>query len=180
MAASNANLEENIKEERFRQDLYFRLNVLRIEMPPLRARPEDIPSIVRALLNRLGARSEQNVPLQVSAEALGMLVGMDWPGNVRELANALERGFTKAVAEVHGKIPPNGLRIELAHLGRSEREDAGLSFRDAKAAAVREWTVATIKSALAGSNGNVTHAARALKMQRTAMLKLMKKYDVRR
>ncbi len=89
IAATNRDLEEDIKTGRFRSDLYYRLNVIQLRLPPLRERKEDIPLLARHFLDRRSA--ETGTPLRLSEEAEGVLVDYDWPGNVRELENALER-----------------------------------------------------------------------------------------
>ena len=89
VAATNRNLEEEVRQGRFREDLYYRLNVMPIKLPPLRERLEDIPDLARFLVEKLSAR--QGRELKISEGALRMLLGHDWPGNVRELENCLER-----------------------------------------------------------------------------------------
>ncbi len=91
VAATNRPLEEALRERRFRPDLYYRLNVIRIEIPPLRERREDIEPLVDALLRRACATVGRDTLLGVSAEAMHWLVRQEWPGNVRELANTIER-----------------------------------------------------------------------------------------
>jgi Nif-specific regulatory protein len=89
IAATNRPLEQEIEEGRFREDLYYRLNVLPVQMPPLRERKEDIPDLVRFMAQRIGAK--QGRSLEVTESALRLLVRHDWPGNVRELENTVER-----------------------------------------------------------------------------------------
>src|SRR5438093_3783970 len=90
VAATNSNLEEEVKTGRFRQDLYYRLNVLRIDLPPLRNRREDIPLLASAFLLEIAAQLGRPVPI-LRAGAMAELAGYPWPGNVRELRNVLER-----------------------------------------------------------------------------------------
>jgi DNA-binding NtrC family response regulator len=92
VAATNADLAEEARAGRFRQDLYYRLNVLRIELPPLRSRTEDIPLLAAAFVKEISARLGRPAPA-LSARAMGELTAYDWPGNVRELRNALERAL---------------------------------------------------------------------------------------
>lgn len=99
VAATNKNLENEVKEGRFREDLYYRLNVMPILMPPLRERVEDIPELVRFLVGKI-ARG-QGRELSVDDSALRSLMGYAWPGNVRELENCLERA---SVMSEHGAI----------------------------------------------------------------------------
>lgn len=92
VAATNQSLEDALRERRFRPDLYYRLNVIRLEIPPLRERRDDIPVLVDALIARIGARLGREL-VAVSAGAMRALLAHDWPGNVRELANVLERAL---------------------------------------------------------------------------------------
>ena len=106
IAATNRDLEEEIRKGSFRSDLYYRLNVIQLRLPPLRERKEDIELLALHFLERLAGREEVGVPRVLSPEALDVLMGYDWPGNVRELENALERA---AVVAVGGAIVPQGL-----------------------------------------------------------------------
>jgi transcriptional regulator with GAF, ATPase, and Fis domain len=90
VAASNRDLKVGIKEGWFREDLYYRLNVIPIHLPPLRERREDIPALVDHFLNVCNARNRTNVS-RLTREVLDLLVSYDWPGNVRELENCIER-----------------------------------------------------------------------------------------
>ena len=99
VAATNADLAEEVRAGRFRQDLYYRLNVLRIELPPLRSRSEDIPLLAAAFLKEISARLGRPAPA-LSARAMGELRAYPWPGNVRELRNALERALILSSGEV--------------------------------------------------------------------------------
>lgn len=90
IAATNRNLEQEVAEKRFREDLFYRLNVVRIEVPPLRERKRDIPAISLAILKKIAAR-ENMVPPSISQEAMQLLENYSWPGNIRELENSLHR-----------------------------------------------------------------------------------------
>src|SRR5690242_1913080 len=98
IAASNRDLESEVRAGRFRQDLYYRLNVVHLALPPLRARPEDIPLLVEHFLQRF-SREYRVAPKRFAAEAMERLRAYGWPGNVRELQNAIERAFALAVAD---------------------------------------------------------------------------------
>src|SRR5216110_3069084 len=95
IAATNKNLEKLVREGKFRDDLYFRLNVVRITMPPLRARKEDIPLLVRSFLRHFSKANEKPL-LDITADAMNTLLAYDWPGNVRELRTAIEHGVGMA------------------------------------------------------------------------------------
>lgn len=98
IAATNQHLEEAIKTKQFREDLYYRLNVIRIDLPPLRERAEDIPLLARYFLAKFGKRMEKDIR-KITDEAMEVLVNYSWPGNIRELENALERAVVVAEAE---------------------------------------------------------------------------------
>jgi len=100
IAATNRNLEEEVTEGKFREDLYYRLNVMPINMPPLRDRSEDIPALSEFLLSRI-SEQQGGRPLEIKESAIRILMKHDWPGNVRELANCLERA---AIMSPNGSI----------------------------------------------------------------------------
>ncbi|WP_435008157.1 sigma-54-dependent transcriptional regulator [Tundrisphaera lichenicola] len=98
VAATNKSLEKEVKEGKFREDLYYRLNVIKIDVPPLRDRPEDIPLLITHFLNKYARTNEQ--AKKVSPEAMERLIGYRWPGNIRELENAIERAAVTTVGDV--------------------------------------------------------------------------------
>ncbi|MEZ5428027.1 MAG: sigma-54 dependent transcriptional regulator [Pyrinomonadaceae bacterium] len=106
IAATNKNLEEEVAENRFREDLFYRLNVIEIDLPPLRARREDIPLLVKHFVGKI-AREQNADEKAVSREALSALINYNWPGNVRELQNAVERAFILSNREIEtDNLPP--------------------------------------------------------------------------
>src|SRR5881392_991875 len=114
IAATNKNLEQLVREGKFRDDLYFRLNVVRITMPPLRARKEDIPLLVRSFLRHFSKANEKPV-LDLTPDAMNTLLAYDWPGNVRELRTAIE----------HGVVMASGPKVTIRDLPRRIRESVG-------------------------------------------------------
>src|SRR5881409_2233496 len=114
IAATNKNLEQLVREGKFRDDLYFRLNVVRITMPPLRARKEDIPLLVRSFLRHFSKANEKPL-LDITADAMNTLLAYDWPGNVRELRTAIE----------HGVVMASGPKVTLRDLPMAVRQTAG-------------------------------------------------------
>ena len=107
IAATNLNLAEEVKAKRFREDLYYRLNVIEIRLPPLRERREDIPLLVEAFLQKCAQSSHRPVR-GVAESALALLIDYAWPGNVRELENVIERAVTLSRSEKIGAddLPP--------------------------------------------------------------------------
>src|SRR5207247_11347649 len=96
LCATNCDLREMIKEDRFREDLYFRINTFEIHLPPLRERRQDIPELARHLLGRAARRPPEQVANLLSGEAIDVLLEHDWPGNVREMANVMEHAYILA------------------------------------------------------------------------------------
>ncbi len=164
VAATNRSLEEAIKAGRFREDLYYRLNVLTIDLPPLRDRREDIPELVEHFLTTrpLGA-----TPHRVQPEALKALVNYDWPGNVRELANVLERA--QILAEGH-LITTDDLPESVVESGPAA---AGADEDPRHLSAVERRHVQEV---LEQTNGNKVQAARTLGISRRALYRLLEKY----
>jgi two-component system response regulator AtoC len=173
VAATARDLENEVAGGRFREDLFYRLNVLRVAVPPLRERREDIPLLVDHFLARF--RDALAKPVRgIADEALARLVAHAWPGNVRELENVLERAVILARDETIG------LRELPANLGVAEAapgaESAGdFSLRRARRAAESE----VIRRALRETGGNRTHAARLLGVSHRALLYKLKEYGIR-
>jgi two-component system, NtrC family, response regulator AtoC len=165
IAATNRDLASSIKEGRFREDLFYRLNVIPIALPPLRERKEDIPFLSEYFLRRSAAETKKNV-IGISEDAQAMLVAYEWPGNVRELANVIER------AVVLGQGPEiSTYDLPLDPITVSEKNGGeGLSYRQALEIAKREVVV----RALAQTDGNRAAAARLLGLHKTHLLNLIK------
>ncbi len=170
IAATNQNLEDLMTAGRFRKDLYYRLNVIALHIPPLRERPEDILPIADHLLQRMGEeilRSE----IVISERAAIALRRHDWPGNVRELSNVLER----AIASTGGaSLHLNDLPFYLHDLERSGVRGNPSSIREIQAVAERE----AIQFALKETGNNKARAARRLGIHRTLLYKKMKKHGL--
>jgi DNA-binding NtrC family response regulator len=175
LTATNADLAKRVAEGFFREDLYYRLDVLRVHMPALREHPEDIPAIAAAILERIASStSPQGLFPNLAPEALAALVTRPWPGNVRELHNALEKGLAKALASSR-----TALRIEASDLGlEANGAILDVPFREGRARAAEEWSRKAVAAALAASEGNVTRAAELLRMNTSALFRLIKRYGL--
>src|SRR5437867_184323 len=168
IAATNKNLEQLVKQGKFRDDLYFRLNVVRIIMPPLRERKEDIPLLVRAFLHQFSKANKKPL-LELAPDAMDALLAYDWPGNVRELRTAIE----------HGVVMATGPKITLRDLPIAVRQAAtaklpgGVSVQafEEKTSPLdlHEAERKLIAQALAATNGNVTAAAKKLGISRRTL-----------
>jgi DNA-binding NtrC family response regulator len=163
VAATNRPLEEEIKAGRFREDLYYRLNVITIQLLPLRERRQDIPELVEHFLT---SRQIGPTRYRIEPEALEALVRYDWPGNVRELANVLERA--QILAEDHV--------ITLDDLPENLVESPAAEIRSADPDHLREVERRHVLEILQRVKGNKVHAARALGISRRALYRLIAKY----
>jgi DNA-binding NtrC family response regulator/tetratricopeptide (TPR) repeat protein len=174
VAATNANLDQLVADGRFREDLYYRLNVIRINIPPLRERREEIPALVEHFLERFG-RELQKPLLRVAEETLEYLVLYRWPGNVRQLANEIRR--LAAMAEPGGVIMPAHLSNEIAEsrrtlpANRSPRlfDEVVTRIDQPLSAAVEHIERAAIQRALAMTDGHLDEAARLLGLSRKGL-----------
>jgi DNA-binding NtrC family response regulator len=178
IAATNRDLEAAIESGGFREDLYYRLNVVPIELPPLRDRAEDIPLLVVHFLEKFNERLNKNVE-RLSEGALEVLAAYAWPGNIRELENIIERTLLFADGEVveKGDLPPDlvaraqpGATARVSELlAERPAEGEGVSMKDIVRQATAEIEKDLIVRALEETGGNVTHAARHLKISRKSL-----------
>jgi DNA-binding NtrC family response regulator len=169
IAATNRELSSAIKEGRFREDLYYRLNVIPISLPRLRERREDIPVLAQYFLRRFALETKKNFT-GIEAEAEAKLVAYEWPGNVRELANVIERAVVlgQGPEVTLDDLPPRIVYSE------AERTSEGLSYR----AAVDAARADVIRRTLATTRGNRAAAARILGLHKTHLLNLMKSLGI--
>ncbi|MBX7222844.1 MAG: sigma 54-interacting transcriptional regulator [Blastocatellia bacterium] len=170
LAATNRDLEKDAERGTFREDLYHRLNVIRIEVPPLRERPEDIPLIARYVLAECAKKENKDVAF--SEAALDALCSYNWPGNVRQLKNEIERAVI--MAEPEAVLVPEDFSTELRHrpsISGSFRLRAGSESTKAQtlAAAIEEVEKRVITDALRRHNGNISRVARELDISRNGL-----------
>jgi len=170
ISATNQNLEMLLEQKRFRKDLFYRLNVIPLHIPPLKERQADILAIARHLLEQM-AREASLLDVKLSEEAQQILFDHAWPGNVRELSNVLERTLSFLEGDViHAEDLPFYLRR-----GRSEGKPSGtLNIRDVRAGAEKK----AILEALKASRNNKAAAARALGIHRTLLYKKIQQYRI--
>jgi DNA-binding NtrC family response regulator len=183
VTASNRDLSEMVKEGVFREDLYYRLNVVPIFLPPLRQRPGDIPLLAMALLERCCKKLEVNV-LGFTPEAMAMMENHSWPGNVRELRNIVER---MAILCDSDRIEPRHLPPEIRQavprgssaqqLPRTWEEFKKLK-QQVRDNAVQDLECRFITEALRRTEGNVSKAAEEIGIQRTNLHALIRKYGL--
>ncbi|BCS96090.1 acetoacetate metabolism regulatory protein AtoC [Desulfoluna limicola] len=174
IAASNKDLSESIREGRFREDLYYRLNVVQISIPPLRERREDIPLLVDHFISRCNEETGKQVQ-QVSEDAFSQLSGYAWPGNVRELENAVERAVVMGQG---GVIMSEDLPVSLQGLNAG----AAIPALDIKGGSLKEMMEGVeadiLKNALDETGWNRVKTAEKLKMSRKALIYKIEKYGL--
>jgi DNA-binding NtrC family response regulator/pSer/pThr/pTyr-binding forkhead associated (FHA) protein len=168
IAATHRDLREQVQAGRFREDLFFRLSVLSIRVPPLRERQEDLPLLARSLLGRIAARLGRRVP-ELAGSAQEALGSWDYPGNVRELANVLERMLVLRDPFDLAPVDGDDVRAALAHGLRPELGDPSARTEANLADAVARTERASIEAALRRARGVKSHAARLLGISRPTL-----------
>jgi DNA-binding NtrC family response regulator len=169
IAATNRDLEQSVKNRAFREDLYHRLNVIAITLPPLRERKEDIPILANYFLQRFSAEAKKNFS-EIAASTHEKLLAYRWPGNVRELANVIERAVVLGEGPI---LTAHHLPVRV--LGSQPRPaKEALSYHDA----INTYRRELIVTALATAQGNRAAAAKALGLHRTHLLKIMRALQI--
>ncbi|MGB9823074.1 MULTISPECIES: sigma-54-dependent transcriptional regulator [Thermodesulfovibrio] len=167
ISATNRNLEKLVKEGTFREDLYWRLNVVRINLPPLRERKEDIPLLVNHFLNKYSRENNKPIP-QLDPEIMNALINYDWHGNVRELANVIERAVV---------LSPSGI-ISMKHLPRRIQEQSGWTSLKENSLNLLEVEKSLILKALNSTGWNQTKTAQILGISRKQLRTKMKNHGL--
>jgi transcriptional regulator with GAF, ATPase, and Fis domain len=180
VAATKRNLKMEVERGKFREDLYFRLAVVPVTLPPLRERREDVRALVLALLERLRG---DGPPFEVEPSLLVALEAHEWPGNVRELRNVLERAAYLARARGEVRLGLGHAPLAVAGAREADEEpvfafEAGLSYRDTKARFEETFERHYVAWLLARHEGNVSAAAREAEMDRKYLHKLVKKHGL--
>jgi len=192
IAATHRHLEEQIKEGEFREDLYYRLNVFPIDVPPLRERRDDIALLINEIINRI--EKENRGSVRLSRQAMAMLSLYDWPGNVRELANLIERlailyphGVVDVkdlpqkyisedadLASIPTSLPASDSATNEAEVMAKSLPDGGLDMKKY----LTDIEISLIEQALTETNNVVARAANLLHMRRTTLVEKMRKYEI--
>ena len=179
VAATNADMQEGIKKGTFRKDLYFRLAVVTIELPPLRERRSDIPLLMDSFLKQLSARNNRPIPI-VTRQAQQALIAYDWPGNVRELRNALEGMI---ILDKDGRLDVDDLPGDIAPLGlKPENAEGPGHFHGADSLIGRPFTEVEkfyIQCALEITGGKREEAAHMLGIGERTMYRKIKEFDIK-
>jgi len=177
IAATNKNLDEEVRKGAFREDLYFRLAVLSLRLPPLRERKEDIPLLAEHFLRKYGPELKKDLQ-GLSPEALDALLSYSWPGNVRELENVIYEAMVYAEGEILD-VPLLPARILARNRRTGDEEPRGLTLREAAQSASENTEKALIEHALREAGGNRTAAARKLGISRRTLFNKMKALQIR-
>jgi DNA-binding NtrC family response regulator len=175
IAATNKDLKRAVKDGRFREDLFFRLNVVTLTLPPLRDRADDLPRLADFFLDR-HARETKKAPMRLAPDTLAAIRRYPWPGNVRELDNAIARAV---VLSEHDLITPDLLALSPWDSPAGSGDGAPASYLDLPYHdSMEEHSIAVIRRALERAEGNQTKAAERLKLQRTYLARLIKQKGI--
>jgi DNA-binding NtrC family response regulator len=179
VAATNRDLRAEVNSARFRSDLYFRLAVVKIAIPPLRERPEDIPLLVEQLFRRAGVPADGAKMLR-TPQFLGMLMGAAWPGNVRELRNYLERCLVlEEVVPVDDAVAASTAAAPAGSTPEALPIDAKLPYAEARRRALDDFERRYATALLALHQGKVTAAAQAAGIDRVYLHRLLRRHGIR-
>lgn len=176
VAATNRNLEEAIIEKTFREDLYYRINVITLKLPPLRERRQDISLLVRHFCQKFAQKSDKRIA-GVTPEAMEALENYSWPGNVRELRNVIERAVSLCETEM---IRPEDLTTNILSPNKKSAPKIALElpFHEAKAQWVKQFEVEYLEAMLNKYRGNISQAAKEAGIDRKTIHRLLKKHGL--
>jgi two-component system response regulator PilR (NtrC family) len=175
IAATNCDLREMVEDGRFREDLYYRLHVINIFLPPLRQRKDDIPLLAQHFLEKYG--KENNRPgLEIGSDALDLMMEYDWPGNVRELENVMERAVVlSSGVRIGADLIPEHIRTAPAfHIPNFVVPPEGISFKEV----ITNVEKRLIESTLEAAGGVQKRAAELLKIKPTTLNEMIKRYEI--
>ena len=185
IAATNRNLMEMVTQNTFREDLFFRLAVAKVRIPPLRERKDDVPALVEAFLANLSADAAADVEgtpraFSVTERGLQSLMAYHWPGNVRELRNVIERAVFLSES---GSVDVSDIMLDprqaQGQAGPSTSYDLDIPFKDAKNKIVESFERAYLRNLLTRNKGNISRSAREAEIERKYLKDLMKKHGLR-
>jgi two-component system response regulator PilR (NtrC family) len=176
IAATNVDLRQMMEEGRFREDLFYRLHVISIQLPPLRERKDDIPLLVSHFLNKYGEENRKS-GLELMPDALDLLMEYDWAGNVRELENVIERAVVLCSGDRIGAdlIPEHVRKAPNFHMPQFVVPPEGISFKDV----ITDFEKRLIESTLEAAGGVQKRAAELLHIKPTTLNEMIKRYDIR-
>ncbi len=170
VAATNKDLKKMVEEGKFREDLYYRLEIVKLDIPPLRERKEDIPLLVEHFIKKYNREYGEKVK-GITPEALEFLINYDWEGNIRQLENVIKRAFVFADEYIDVKDLPD-------YITSIKKENFSFDYRKLKQTKLDEFMKGYLTILLTTTKGNVSQAARLANMERQSLQKLLKKYNV--
>jgi two-component system response regulator PilR (NtrC family) len=176
IAATNVDLRQMMEEGKFREDLFYRLHVISIQLPPLRERKDDIPLLVQHFLHKYSEENRKG-ELELAPDALDLLTEYDWPGNVRELENVIERAVVLTSGPRIGVdlVPDHVRRAPSFHMPQFVLPPEGISFKDV----ITDFEKKLIESTLEAAGGVQKRAAELLHIKPTTLNEMIKRYDIR-
>jgi DNA-binding NtrC family response regulator len=174
IAATNRDLRQEVNRGTFRSDLFYRLNIVKLRVPPLRERREDIPLLIEHFYEQYVTSGDRHPP----AEMVGALVRQDWPGNVRELRSAVERAVLMDDPELWHEIQGAPIAQPAAPAAAPADFDPAMSFRGAKERAVARWEREYVRELIRRAGGNLSRAARSARMDRNHLRELLQRHGV--
>ena len=180
IASTNRNLEKKIADQEFRQDFFYRLSVITIELPPLRDRITDIPALTEHLIEK-NCKKLNKEPTAISPEVLDLLIKHPWQGNVRELENVLIQGilYSKEKIITPADLPIKSQKTDGTNTLFPEKEDLyKLFYKDAKEKTLHDFNHDYIGALLSMTNGNVTQAAKKCNLDRQGLQQIMKRFSI--
>jgi DNA-binding NtrC family response regulator len=175
VAATNIDLRHAVEDGRFREDLYYRLNVIAVQLPPLRSRKEDIPALVNHFVEKYSLENDKRI-MGLTPDALQALLDYDWPGNVRELENVIERGIVLTTDGTIGRdlIPDHVRSAPSFHVPHVTVPPEGISLRDV----ISNFERRLIESTLESTGGVQKEAARLLGLKPTTLNEMIKRHGI--
>lgn len=174
IAATNQDLKKVIEEGTFREDLYYRLNVVPIHLPPLRERKDDIPLLAYHFLRRYSQELKKDIK-EIAPEAMELMLNYNWPGNIRELENAIERAIVLGTGE---RLSADTLPLPLANGPALGKTAANLSYQEAKKEVLQSFEKSFFSKVLSKAGGNVSQAARLARLDRKNLYQKMKELNL--
>jgi len=175
VAATNCDLRQMMDDGRFREDLYYRLHVINVYLPPLRERREDVPLLAQHFLEKYGDENNKR-DMELTGEALDLMMEYDWPGNVRELENVMERAVVlSSTPRIGGDLIPEHVRASPAfHIPKFVVPPEGISFKDV----ITDAEKRLIESTLEAAGGVQKKAAELLRIKPTTLNEMIKRHDI--
>ena len=178
ISATHRDLEEEIEEGRFREDLYYRIKVVNIKIPPLRHRSEDIPLLVNRFIQYFSEKHQKRIA-SISSEAMKLLISYNWPGNVRQLKNVIESAVVLANKEILDTTDlPEEIKYPENTAVTVKNINYNLSFRDAKKILIENFERDFIKKKLEEFSGNISRTAEALDMHRQNLQQKIRELNI--